>query len=72
MSFPFWNDQKSRAKKKLKLLQMLTHSGVVRPAGVEMRYSNSLTNGPSAGLFENRIPYGLYISGKGPTRKKAV
>jgi len=69
MLFPSWLDQKGRAKQKLKVLQMLTHSGVIRPAGVELRHSHPLVKGPSAIAFEDRIPYGFYLSGKSSHRK---
>jgi len=69
MLFPSWLDHKGRAKRKLKVLKMLTDSGVIRPAGVELRYSIPLVKGPSAATFENRIPYGLYLSGKSSSRK---
>jgi hypothetical protein len=71
MPLSSWIDQKVRAKQKLKVLQMLTHSGVIRPATVELRYNNRLVTAPSDTSFEDRIPYGLYLSGKASLRKKA-
>jgi hypothetical protein len=70
MPFTSWNGPKARAKNKLKILQMLTHSGVVRPAAVELRYGVPAMKGPSSASFEDRIPYGFYLSAKGWLRKK--
>ena len=65
-----WKNRRERAKQQLKILQMLAHSGVIRPAEVELRYSIPLVKGAASMFFDNRIPYGLYLSGKASHQKK--
>jgi hypothetical protein len=64
-----WRNRRERAKQKLKVLQMLMHSGVIRPAEFELRYSIPLVKGAATVSFEDRIPYGLYLSGRASRRK---
>ena len=66
-----WRNRRERAKQKLKVLQMLALSGVVRPGEVEIRYGIPLMKGAASVSFEDRIPYGLYLSGRASRRNNS-
>ena len=68
MPFTQWRNRKERAKQNLKILQMLTLNGVVRKGEVELRYGISHMKDAASLSSKDRIPYGLYLSGKASSR----